>query len=68
MITKVKASIVEVQDGTFGGCVACGHIQEGVEPDGRKYECESCGARKVYGLEELIVMDLIDLTDSFDDE
>jgi hypothetical protein len=26
-----------------------------VEPDARKYECESCGANSVYGAEELLM-------------
>jgi predicted RNA-binding Zn-ribbon protein involved in translation (DUF1610 family) len=38
-----------------GFCVACGAETEGVEPDARKYECESCGESAVYGAEELLV-------------
>lgn len=38
-----------------GFCVACGLEAEGVEPDARKYECESCGEKAVYGAEELIL-------------
>lgn len=37
-----------------GFCIACGLEAEGVEPDARKYECESCGERAVYGAEELM--------------
>jgi len=44
-----------VQDDYIGICIACGNEQEGVEPDARKYECESCGERKVYGAEELLM-------------
>lgn len=36
-----------------GFCVACGHEHGGVEPDARRLKCESCGARQVYGAEEL---------------
>lgn len=39
-----------------GFCVACGVDVDGVEPDARKYECECCGARSVYGAEELLMM------------
>lgn len=46
---------VEMDD-YIGICVACGHEQEGVEPDARSYSCESCNARKVYGAEELLMM------------
>ena len=42
-----------------GFCLACGESADCVEPDARRYPCESCGARKVYGLEELLVMGLL---------
>ena len=38
-----------------GFCVVCGADAEGVEPDARKYKCESCGERGVYGAEELVI-------------
>jgi len=44
-----------VESGDYIGiCIGCGYEQEGVEPDARKYECEDCGERKVYGAEELL--------------
>jgi len=36
-----------------GFCILCGAEAEGVEPDARRYECESCGERGVYGAQEL---------------
>ena len=39
-----------------GICLACGEDAQGVEPDARKYECESCGKEKVYGCQELLWM------------
>jgi hypothetical protein len=39
-----------------GLCIACGEFADGVEPDARRYECESCEQNKVYGIEELILM------------
>jgi hypothetical protein len=36
-----------------GFCIMCGNEQGGCEPDARRYKCESCGARQVYGAEEL---------------
>jgi len=45
-----------------GFCLACGAEAEGVEPDARRYTCESCDATKVYGLEELLIMGLLVLT------
>lgn len=38
-----------------GFCIACGNEQEGCEPDAREYECEACGADKVYGAAELLM-------------
>ncbi|HME02420.1 MAG TPA: hypothetical protein VKG38_05255 [Solirubrobacteraceae bacterium] len=39
-----------------GFCIRCGAEAEGVEPDARRYECDSCGANGVYGAEELLIM------------
>jgi predicted RNA-binding Zn-ribbon protein involved in translation (DUF1610 family) len=36
-----------------GFCLTCGNEAEGVEPDARRYACEACGEREVYGAEEL---------------
>ena len=43
------------EDNTQGFCIACGEDAYGVEPDARRYECESCGENKVYGLEEIVM-------------
>lgn len=39
-----------------GICLSCGEEQDGCEPDARNYECESCGAYKVFGTEEVVMM------------
>jgi Zn finger protein HypA/HybF involved in hydrogenase expression len=41
--------------GNDGFCIECGECQGGCEPDARKYTCESCGKRAVYGAEELLI-------------
>jgi hypothetical protein len=46
-----------------GLCIFCGEEHSGKEPDARKDECESCGKKGVYGMEELIVMGLISFGD-----
>ncbi len=51
----------EISEGTLGFCLACGSEAFGVEPDARRYTCESCNAPKVYGLEELLLMGLVRL-------
>lgn len=42
-------------DDNLGFCIACGEDAYGVEPDARKYECEICGDKAVYGAEELLM-------------
>ena len=43
-------------DDHLGFCIACGDEAYGVEPDARRYVCESCDAKAVYGAEELLLM------------
>ncbi len=38
-----------------GFCIACGADHDGCEPDARNYECEECGAFKVFGAEEILL-------------
>lgn len=38
-----------------GFCKACGHEQEGCEPDAENYECEHCGERAVDGSSNLLM-------------
>jgi hypothetical protein len=52
---------IQADGDSAGFCLACGAETTGVEPDARRYECEACGAAKVYGLEELLVMGLVKL-------
>jgi hypothetical protein len=46
----------EADDDMGGFCLACGHMQYGCEPDARRYHCEACGEKKVYGAQELLLM------------
>jgi hypothetical protein len=51
-----------------GFCVECREItNSGVEPDARRYECESCGAHAVYGIEEALLMDFIEIAPDDED-
>ena len=43
-------------DEHMGFCIACGEEAYEVEPDARRYVCESCDAKAVYGAEELLLM------------
>jgi DNA-directed RNA polymerase subunit RPC12/RpoP len=38
-----------------GVCVACGEDAYEVEPDAEKRRCEYCGARGVYGWEQILL-------------
>ena len=51
-------SVVEMvkEDDNGGFCTACGAEAFCVEPDARNYECEACGAREVFGAQELLMM------------
>ena len=42
-------------DDNVGFCLGCGHEQGSVEPDGKNYECESCGERRVCGAELILL-------------
>jgi hypothetical protein len=56
-------SIADIMDHDMGVCLKCGAEAYGVEPDARKYRCESCGALAVYGLEQALVMGRIAVCD-----
>jgi len=50
--------VMEILEGGSYGvgiCLACGEDTDGVEPDACGYKCEACGARKVYGAEEVLM-------------
>jgi hypothetical protein len=53
-------------DENIGFCLDCGEEHENIEPDARRYKCEACGERRVYGAEEILVMGTCD-EDAADD-
>ena len=53
VIDAVERSALSLDSPGF--CVACGIEAEGVEPDARRYVCEACGEKAVYGAEELAI-------------
>lgn len=60
---RVKISLTQYEaeiDNDAGLCLGCGAWAYGVEPDARKYECESCGESRVYGLEECLMMGVVE--------
>lgn len=42
-----------------GLCIACGEDVDSCEPDARKYTCEVCGEPAVYGVEEILMMEVL---------
>jgi len=51
----------ELNDDYCGLCLKCGEINGQCEPDARKYKCQNCSKRSVYGVSELLLMGLIDI-------
>ena len=43
-------------DDYIGFCLECGAETDGVEPDAEEYECMECGSFKVYGAEQILLM------------
>lgn len=44
-----------------GWCLTCGEEVDGVEPDASKYHCEVCDKKTIYGLEELLMMGILQI-------
>jgi hypothetical protein len=71
----MKYELIKMTETTFrnlcreyeGICIKCRFVQTGCEPDSRRYECESCGERTVYGAEQAMIMGLIDFVENEDD-
>lgn len=55
-VNRAKILAAVQADDNLGFCLGCGAEAEGVEPDTKKHPCDSCGEKKVYGAEELILM------------
>lgn len=60
----------QLRDEENGGiCRSCGHIHHsGCEPDARNYPCENCQWHEVFGIEEALIMGLIELTSEDEDD
>ena len=60
--TLFKPTLEEVTQGdedSQGFCLACGELEDGVEPDAARYTCSCCGENKVYGMQELALLGLV---------
>jgi hypothetical protein len=61
---KFKLEEIEEElaaDDNSGRCIECGAVAEQpCEPDARKYKCSACGQDAVYGLQEIVLMGLVE--------
>jgi hypothetical protein len=57
-INRIMAALEEAANTVDnpGICFSCGEWADGCEPDMRHGECEHCGARQVFGLEETLLI------------
>ena len=46
----------ELREEYIGICLKCGAERECCEPDAAHYECDECGAKRVFGMENLLIM------------
>jgi len=67
-VTMSEAEYYEHTNDYDGVCLACGEWTfGGCEPDARRYPCESCNRRAVYGAEEALMMGYIEFTEETED-
>jgi DNA-directed RNA polymerase subunit RPC12/RpoP len=68
-IHRIVVTAEEAHDHGNGACLACGaEVASGIEPDARQYDCEACGAARVYGIEELAIMGMLDIVEGESEE
>ena len=56
---KPSIELLKILDENLEGfCLACGETEGWIEPDAVRATCSTCGAAKVYGASELMLMGL----------
>lgn len=63
MIKLTEQEFLASSNEYMGKCLKCGADAYEVEPDARKYRCDECGERAVYGIEELLIMGRIEIVE-----
>lgn len=61
VFTLTEDEFISLSNDDAGYCLACREEAYGVEPDARRIECECCGKRAVYGVQELLFMGLVQI-------
>ena len=62
-ISRTEREFIVGSEEMEGHCLGCGTEQSMCEPDCRKRKCEECGEFKVYGLDALLEIDMIEFTE-----
>ena len=71
---KIKPQVLSISEEDYhdlcnthsGFCIACGEITDSFcEPDARNYTCWNCDKRQVFGIEETLMMGLVELTNDY---
>lgn len=47
---------IELEEDHFGMCLACGEEHNNCEPDASGYICDACGAERVEGIANLLML------------
>jgi hypothetical protein len=59
-VSMTEDEYASFSQNSTGVCIKCGEDASEIEPDAHEYKCQSCGSRSVYGIEELVIMDMVD--------
>jgi len=58
-----EAQYQEYRSEYIGLCTACRAERDCCEPDAEEYNCPECKMDQVYGIEQLLIMGLLEITD-----
>jgi len=64
-----EQTYVELRESHCGFCLSCHALNDGFhEPDAENYECDSCGKHASHGIENVLIMGLVELVDDASEE
>ena len=58
-VIETEDEMYAVNGSDEGFCLGCGSTQACVDPDAKRYRCESCEEHLVFGFQELLLMGLL---------
>ena len=62
MLLKLRLSdVINADDECIGFCVDCGCDSEGCEPDLCRGKCPSCGQHQLYGIQQIMLNDWVEI-------